>query len=208
MTISLQCPHCRCLLELDSEPSGNIRCPACEQQFRAADQNQAPVAAAVASVRIPEGRTYGPMPVDQLEEWVCQGRIDDKCDVQLTPDGPWQGAAAAFPALRLPPAVSGGNPFKAAPQVHARAAKGPRLSERGVMIVLFGVLGWVGCPVFAVMAWGMGAADLEAHRQGRLDARSVLITQIGYFLGVFGAIAWGTLIMGMVLMILFHQLLI
>ncbi|MCC9608767.1 hypothetical protein LOC68_08620 [Blastopirellula sp. JC732] len=207
MTISLECPGCHRLLELDSSPTGNVRCPACGHQFKAEGQSERPPVPAIASLRIPEGRIYGPMPVDQLEEWVCQGRVDDKCDVKMTLDGPWQGAAAVFPVLRLPPAVSSGNPFKAAPRVNVPGPTGPRLSERGVMIVLFGILGWVGCPVFAVMAWGTGAADLEAHRQGRLDAGSVLPTQIGYFMGVFATITWATLILGMVMMILFHQLL-
>lgn len=147
------------------------------------------------------------MPVDQLEEWVCQGRVDDKCDVKMTLDGPWQGAGAIFPALRLPPTVSSGNPFKPTPETIQRMPNGPRLSERGVMIVVFGVLGWIGCPVFAVIAWGMGAADLEAHREGKLDARSLLATQIGYFLGIFGAVTWATVILGSVLMVFLHQLL-
>lgn len=148
------------------------------------------------------------MPIDQLEEWVCQGRVDDKCDVRMTLDGPWQGAGAVYPALRLPPTVSGGNPFKATPETVRQMPSGPRLSERGVMIIVFGVLGWIGCPVFAVIAWGMAAADLEAYRAGKLDANSVLATQIGYFLGVFGAVTWGTVILGSVLMALYQQLIL
>ncbi|WP_040351971.1 hypothetical protein [Blastopirellula marina] len=206
MTFTLQCPNCRAVLELDAAPGGSIRCAACGHQFRPDSLSIAAPVESIASLRIPEGRIYGPMPLDQLEEWICQGRVDDKCDVRLTLNGPWQSAATIFPVLQLPPTVSSGNPFKIEPKPLANAASASRLSERGIMIVLFGVLGWVGCPVFAVLAWGMGASDLEAHREGRLDTRSVLITQIGYFLGMFGAITWATAILGTVLMILLHQL--
>ncbi|MFI4875598.1 MAG: hypothetical protein ACIALR_09685 [Blastopirellula sp. JB062] len=207
MTFTSKCPGCQVLLELDAAPKGSIRCPACGHQFRI-DEKPEIEPAAVASLRIPEGRIYGPMPIDQLEEWVCQGRVDDRCDVRLTSDGPWQAAATIFPALRLPATLGAGNPFAApdSPDKSKGSTSSTILTERGALIVLFGVLGWIGCPVFGVLAWGMGAADLEAFRAGKLDARSTLLTHIGYFLGMFAAIAWGTAILGTVLAFLTYQL--
>jgi len=41
--------------------------------------------------------------------------------------------------------------------------------HRGVLILVFGILGLVACQLFGIAAWVMGNADLEEMSVGRMD---------------------------------------
>lgn len=60
--------------------------------------------------------------------------------------------------------------------------------HRGVMILVFGILGLMMCGVFGIVAWLMGKKDLEAIRLGRMDKEGKSLTQVGYILGIVGTI--------------------
>jgi hypothetical protein len=51
------------------------------------------------------------------------------------------------------------------------------------MILAFGILGWLVCPVFAPFAWAMGTGDLREMRAGSMDPRGMSLTQAGMILG-------------------------
>ena len=72
--------------------------------------------------------------------------------------------------------------------------------HRGVLILVFGLLGLVVCLIFGILAWVWGNTDLKEMDAGRMDASgrgmtsagrilgmvSVILTIIGVLLGVFG----------------------
>ena len=63
--------------------------------------------------------------------------------------------------------------------------------HRGVLVLVLGILGWlVGCPVFSVAAWMLGASDLREMRYGRMDSSGMGITQAGYVLGMIHGMLW------------------
>jgi len=161
-------------------------------------------------LRTPEGLSYGPVSRAELEEWVRQGRVTSDCDVRCESESLWQSADKVFPALS--PWTPGGkpptpvNPAKslatppanssiAADQAAELAKKAP---DRGILILTLGIVGLVvQCPVFSIMAWVMGTADVQEMRAGRMDLDGLASTQWGRILGMLVSLVWlGLAVMG------------
>ena len=61
-------------------------------------------------------------------------------------------------------------------------------THRGTMILVFGILGIVFCPLFAPAAWIMGNGDLTQIRAGAMDPEGESMTNAGKILGIIGTI--------------------
>jgi len=64
----------------------------------------------------------------------------------------------------------------------------PLKPHRGGMILAFGILGLVCCPIFAILAWVFGQNDLKEIDQGIMDPTGRDLTNIGKILGIVGVI--------------------
>lgn len=69
--------------------------------------------------------------------------------------------------------------------------------HRGVMILVFGILGLVCCMIFGIIAWVMGNGDLREMDAGRMDPSGRGLTQAGKICGmvsvalaVLGVVVW------------------
>lgn len=71
--------------------------------------------------------------------------------------------------------------------------------HRGTMILVFGILGLICCPIFAILAWVMGNADLRAMREGQMNPEGMSLTNVGRILGIVGTVL---LIIGIILQVL------
>lgn len=73
------------------------------------------------------------------------------------------------------------------------------LAHRGVLILVFGILGLVLCAPLGIAAFVMGRADLGRMSAGVMDSSGRTITQIGMILGAIATVifviqlAWGIL---------------
>ena len=56
--------------------------------------------------------------------------------------------------------------------------------HRGVLILVFGILGFVLCPIFSIIAWVMGSTDLKEMDAGRMDPEGRGLTKAGQVLGM------------------------
>ena len=61
-------------------------------------------------------------------------------------------------------------------------------THRGTMILVFGILGIVFCPLFAPAAWIMGSGDLTQIHVGAMDPEGESMTNAGKILGIIGTI--------------------
>ena len=68
--------------------------------------------------------------------------------------------------------------------VQAYPAGQPMRPHRGVMILVFGILGLVCCIVFGILAWVMGNGDLREMDAGRIDPLGRGLTQAGKICGI------------------------
>ena len=61
--------------------------------------------------------------------------------------------------------------------------------HRGVMILVFGILGIVmSCFIFGLVAWIMGNGDLRAMREGRMDPTGEGLTKAGKICGIISVV--------------------
>jgi hypothetical protein len=72
--------------------------------------------------------------------------------------------------------------------------------HRGVIILVYGILGFVICPFFGLAAWMMGTNDLQEMARGRMDSTGRDLTKAGR---ICGMIASCYLIVWLLIIILF-----
>ncbi len=60
--------------------------------------------------------------------------------------------------------------------------------HRGVMILVFGILGLVCCIIFGIVAWIMGNGDLKEMDAGRMDPSGRGLTQAGKTCGIISVV--------------------
>jgi len=80
--------------------------------------------------------------------------------------------------------------------VQAYPAGQPIRPHRGVLVLVFGIVGIVCCLIFGIIAWVMGSSDLREMDAGRMDPSGRGLTQAGKICGIISVI-WaiaGTLI--------------
>jgi mannose/fructose/N-acetylgalactosamine-specific phosphotransferase system component IID len=68
------------------------------------------------------------------------------------------------------------------------ASAAPVKAHRGVMLLVFGILGILCCIIFAILAWVMGASDLKAMAEGRMDPSGEGLTKAAKILGIIGCV--------------------
>ena len=60
--------------------------------------------------------------------------------------------------------------------------------HRGVMILVFGILGLMVCFIFGIVSWVMGKGDLQKMKAGQMDREGEALTRVGYILGIVSTI--------------------
>ena len=126
------CPHCRQHLKVTGATAGRqVRCPQCHGYFRVPDTTAAG-AAPLWQLRTQTGKVYGPVPREELDQWVCEGRVHARCQIAPADTSQWMWATELFPELAEPP-------FPGATGPAIRTERPPRLSDRSRLIA--GLLG-------------------------------------------------------------------
>jgi hypothetical protein len=69
-----------------------------------------------------------------------------------------------------------------------RGSGGQYAPHRGVLILVFGILGMMMCGAFGIAAWMMGKGDMKEINAGRMDPEGRSLTQVGYILGIVGMV--------------------
>ena len=193
MSIETLCPGCGRKLRVAAEHAGKqARCPLCNAIYTvsaaesATDIPSDPAAATQSwRMRSPEGQTYGPVERTELDRWVSEGRVTADCELHCEGTGRWQGAAEVYAALR-PQAQTAAAATAESPEAQRRYRY--MESHRGVLILALGILSWVSCPIFGIVAWVLGNRDLREMRAGRMDPSGMRLTQAGQILGMIHAI--------------------
>lgn len=60
--------------------------------------------------------------------------------------------------------------------------------HRGVLILVFGILGIIICVIFGIVAWVMGSGDLQAMAEGRMDPTGEGLTKAGKICGMISVV--------------------
>lgn len=73
--------------------------------------------------------------------------------------------------------------FSIEPQ-HSSIHNGTIAEHRGILVVIFGVLGIVTCGLFGIAAWIIGTSDLAKMDSGRMDPSGRSLTNTGRICGI------------------------
>lgn len=75
---------------------------------------------------------------------------------------------------QIPPEI----PSQQAPQFK------PPEPHRGMLVLIFGIIGMFSCAIFSLLAWIFGNEDLKKMQDGRMDPAGRDITNVGRILGI------------------------
>lgn len=155
------------------------------------------------SMKSPEGEIYGPVPRLELDQWEREGRVSGDCLVQRVGSSHWESALVLYPHLATAARLSGvlrgkQSRHHVGTDWNRPVATGPMRPNSGIVVFIMGVLGIATLffPVFAAIAWYMGAAERKAIQAGEASPRGSTLVDIGYFLGALGTLVGGTLWVG------------
>ena len=144
---------------------------------------------------MPEGPNYGPIAWDEVLVWAAEGRIAADCELGESERGPWRKAGELIPNLVVsgtkpvgPPSPTS-YPWTAA-EPYAPAGGGYLAPHRGGLVLVLGLLGVMGCPLFSFVAWIMGSHDLREMRAGRMDKSGEGPTLAGMIFGMIVSLLW------------------
>src|SRR5438067_8745242 len=182
MTTIVACPACQQSLQLPPEMMDReVRCPGCQQVFKAASS-------AVRAAPPP------PMP-EAVPEWE-KPRGEEELEKPLDEDEAQELEEEAREAERRKrkkvekKARKGSSGSKTFDEVMKRQQQ--RAAEhRGPLILVFGILavmcsvGFIGL-VFGLLAWQWGNNDLHEMMSGRMDRQGETLTNVGRILGMIG----------------------
>lgn len=138
-------------------------------------------------VQTPEGQTYGPVTREILDQWTKEGRLNGQCRVRETDGATWRSAVEIYPQLtNQTPATGGSNPFRDNPASSPAVSKARSFQHphRGVLVLVFGILGFIICPIFGLASWIMGYGDIKKMDAGTMDPEGRVMTQVGMVLGI------------------------
>lgn len=148
------------------------------------------------------GQRYGPVAAEEIRQWLADNRIKSTDLVWREGMSEWaplasleefQASASAAPSASYTPPPA---------PAEASAATG-YAPHRGTMILVFGILSFVCCLIFGIVAWIMGNTDLREMDAGRMDPQGRGLTQAGKILGMVSVILTLVAIIIQVLMIVF-----
>jgi hypothetical protein len=131
-----------------------------------------------------QGQRHGPMPEQQVRDWLSERRISGSDLVWQEGMSEWKPAAsvAAFAGAAVPPPTVGGPPPP--PAREARYVE----PHRGGTVLTLGILGLVVCMICGIIAWAMGSGDLKKMRAGAMDRSGEGTTRAGMICGMISTI--------------------
>lgn len=207
MPIETNCPGCGQRLRVADEHAGKVaRCPGCAATYTVPSPTPTPSATTQAywSLKLEDGREFGPVSKAELDQWLAEGRISPGSQLKVAGETDWKWATLVYPQLlhfsrsagqpSASPSQSGptvsfdpGNPNNpyASPQSPYMAPMGLRPSVRfGPSVISLAVVSlftslccFPVSIVTGVTGIVLGVADLRMIRDGRLDpgARALVL---------------------------------
>jgi hypothetical protein len=148
-------------------------------------------------MRTATGDVYGPTNRETLSRWFREGRVGTGYQIRQGPSGPWQDAA--FFAHEIPiqnvsqpesaAVTTSVNPYAVATDAMQVGTSGGSLHhyskpDRGAIVLVMGILSYVICGIFAVVAVVMGRTALNDINAGLANPSDKALVQIGFWMGV------------------------
>lgn len=139
-------------------------------------------------MRSTEGVEYGPVDRATLDRWFAEGRVGPGYMIRQSELGMWQAAEISKPGGSPNPYAAHGssNPYAAVAMTSAASGYVPLYakSDQSALVLAFGILSWLLCPIFGIVAWVMGRSGLRDIAMGLSDPANKGVMLFGYYLGM------------------------
>jgi hypothetical protein len=132
-----------------------------------------------------DGREYGPISVEEIEDWKKQGRMNSESLVREENSDKWVSLGS------VPELGSQSQPDQEAPAQQTQLPPQQEIQykeHRGTMILVFGILGIACCFPFGIAAWILGNADLKQMEAGIMDPTGQGLTKGGKICGIISVV--------------------
>jgi len=147
------------------------------------------------TLKLEDGRTFGPVARAELDKWHAEGRITPACQLMSDRDNRWRAAGEVYSSLGTPASGAAVNPFadRAAvnPYGSPTSFAAPRTwsePHNGQVILVLGILSCVMCALLGPVAALMGHSALNAISRGRMDPEGHGLVLAGTILGWIGTV--------------------
>lgn len=223
MAIETHCQGCQKLLRVADEHAGkNARCPSCGTIYTVpggapvSGFGSGPAHPSAASAQMPsqwsqpkpterwllktaDGLSFGPVPREELDRWLTEGRITPQAQVKQEGGFTWLPATQVYPQLQAA-AQPAGNPFADslatqnpyAPPAGGGAYNWPtgsrryREQHRGGAILAMSIVGIFICGFLTIAAFIMAIIDLNKMNKGTMDPSGKGLTIAGLVISSIG----------------------
>jgi len=143
-------------------------------------------------MRASDGNIYGPTDRERLNRWFSEGRVGVGYQIRQGESGLWEDAAIFRPetsAAAGPGGYASYNPYAPQSGLGNAPASGTPLhkypkADRGVIVLVMGILSFAICFIFGIVAVVMGKAALNDINAGLANPNDKPLVQIGFWLGV------------------------
>ena len=132
-----------------------------------------------------DGNVYGPVDRPGLDRWFREGRVGPGYRIRQGEYGNWANAEEFRP--REQSSVNPYAPTQATPMAGTGLFNYPK-ADNGVLVLAMGILGFIVCPIFSIVAWIMGAGALRDIADGQMDPKNKGLVQAGYYLGIINCV--------------------
>lgn len=143
-------------------------------------------------MRAVDGSVYGPVDRANLDRWFKEGRVGVGYQIREGEQGSWLEASRFQPQASANP-YAPTNPYAAAPSASPYGSPSAGLHhypkpDRGVLVLIMGILSWVICMFFGIVAVVVGRSALADIESGQANPNDKTLVKIGYWLGLISLI--------------------
>ena len=138
-------------------------------------------------MRAADGSVYGPVDRGNLDRWFKEGRVGVGYQIREGEEGRWLEASRFQSQAATNPYAAAPNASPYAPTSAGSLHHYPK-PDRGVLVLIMGILSWVICLFFGIVAVIVGRSALADIDSGQANPNDRTLVKIGYWLGLISII--------------------
>lgn len=137
-----------------------------------------------------DGQVFGPTDRNTLNRWFYEGRVGNNYKIRVGDTENWMDASLFRPGTQTASQVpNDGNPYSVPGAAAVGGSAGSGLhpypkKDKGVLVLVMGILSFAVCGVFGIVGIIMGRTALNEINSGQADPKDKTLATVGFWLSV------------------------